>query len=300
MSTLSNGLCSPVDPSSGMSTLSNGLCSPADPSSKAQSKSKKRLASIPENPKGAKEHNLRPSPSVPMQFKLTPPKGRSNPYQCTAPLDATPPWKQVITSDAVHVITSTPTGTQEASVPADAVVASTLRGRTNEENGAEEHNSALTYRDTVASPPAPTVPLTTDVPSCCPLDCLSLSAHYIFNVSVVFDWQSIGLSNFNQVQTAYNTFHQFASSIWGKITSKVVLCFADRLWIVIHFPAIVCLQIQHQRSCSHLIAVAHKSCCKSGFKDIILELVLSCSIGASNSSIRFCLDCKILEPGNAI
>ncbi|CAJ1934067.1 unnamed protein product, partial [Cylindrotheca closterium] len=66
-------------------------------------------------------------------------------------------------SDAVHVIAGTPTGTQEASVPADdVVVANTHRGRTSAENGAEEHNSAPTYRDTVAALPAPTVPLTTD------------------------------------------------------------------------------------------------------------------------------------------
>ncbi|CAJ1962762.1 unnamed protein product [Cylindrotheca closterium] len=43
--------------------------------SKAQSKSKKRPASTPENPKGAKAHDSRPSPSVQMQTELTPPQG---------------------------------------------------------------------------------------------------------------------------------------------------------------------------------------------------------------------------------
>ncbi|CAJ1930116.1 unnamed protein product [Cylindrotheca closterium] len=48
----------------------------------------------------------------------------------------------------------------------------------------------------------------------------------------------VGSSESNQVQTAYNAFHQFASGIWGDITSKVVLLpFADgqftrqQLWI---------------------------------------------------------------------
>ncbi|CAJ1964186.1 unnamed protein product [Cylindrotheca closterium] len=195
---------------------------------KAQSKSKKRPASTPENPKGAKAHDSRPSPSVPMQTELTPPKGPSKPYQRTPPSDATPPCQQVVMSDAVHVIAGTPTETQEASVPADdVVVANTPRGRTSAENGAEEHNSAPTYRDTVATLPAPTVPLTTDERLM-----RLLAVHWnaspfrhitIFNVSIVFDWQGVGSSEFNQVQTAYNAFHQFASGIWGEITSKVVL-----------------------------------------------------------------------------
>ncbi|CAJ1959607.1 unnamed protein product [Cylindrotheca closterium] len=210
---------------------------------KAQSKSKKRPASTPENPKGAKAHDSRPSPSVQMQTELTPPKGRSNPYQRTPPSDATPPRQQVVMSDAVHVIAGTPTGTQEASVPADdVVVANTHRGRTSAENEAEEHNSAPTYRDTVAALPAPTVPLTTDERLM-----RLLAVHWnaspfrhitIFNVSVVFDWQGVGSSEFNQVQTAYNAFHQFASGVWGEITSTVVLLpFADgrftrqQLWI---------------------------------------------------------------------
>ncbi|CAJ1951063.1 unnamed protein product [Cylindrotheca closterium] len=168
---------------------------------KAQSKSKKRLASTPVNPKGAKAHNSRPSPSVPMQTELMPPKGRSKPYQRTPPSDATPLRQQVIMSHAVHVIAGTPTGTQEASVPAEDVVeATTPCGSTSEENGIEDHNGALTYRDTVASPPAPTVPLTTD----------ERLARLLAGV---------GASEFNQVQTAYNAFHQFASGIWGEITS---------------------------------------------------------------------------------
>ncbi|CAJ1934753.1 unnamed protein product [Cylindrotheca closterium] len=89
--------------------------------SKAQSKSKKRPASTPENPKGAKANDSRPSPAVPMQTDPAP-KGRSQPFQRTPPSDATPPRQQVILSDAVHVIASTPTGTQEASAPTDAVV----------------------------------------------------------------------------------------------------------------------------------------------------------------------------------
>ncbi|CAJ1964451.1 unnamed protein product [Cylindrotheca closterium] len=190
---------------------------------KAQSKSKKRPASTPENPKGAKAHDSRPSPSVQMQTELTPPKGRSNLYQRTPPLDATPPRQQVVMSDAVQVIAGTPTGTQEASLPADDVaVANTHRGRTSAENGAEEHNSAPTYRDTVAALHAPTVPVTTDKRLM-----RLLAVHWnaspfrhitIFNVSVVFDWQGVGSSDFNQVQTAYNAFHQFASGIWGEIT----------------------------------------------------------------------------------
>ncbi|CAJ1946066.1 unnamed protein product [Cylindrotheca closterium] len=210
---------------------------------KAQSKSKKRPASTPENPKGAKAHDSRPSPSAPMQTELTPPKGPSKPYQRTPPSDATPPRQQVVMSDAVHVIAGTPTGTQEASVPADdVVVANTHRGRTSAENGAEDHNSAPTYRDTDAALPAPTVPLTTDERLM-----RLLAVHWnaspfrhitIFNVSIVFDWQGVGSSEFNQVQTAYTAFHQFASGIWGKTTSKVVLLpFADgrftrqQLWI---------------------------------------------------------------------
>ncbi|CAJ1964395.1 unnamed protein product [Cylindrotheca closterium] len=146
-------------------------------------------------------------------------------------------------SDAFHIITGTPAGTQEATVPADNVAVGKHRnGGTCAENGAEEHNSAPTYRDTVTSPPAPTVPLTTDER----LMCL-LAVHWnaspfrhttLFNVSIVFDWQGVGLTEFNQVQTAYNAFHQFASGIWGEITSKVVLLpFADtqlprqQLWI---------------------------------------------------------------------
>ncbi|CAJ1945462.1 unnamed protein product, partial [Cylindrotheca closterium] len=129
----------------------------------AQAQSKKRPASTPENPKGAKAHDSRPSPSVQMQTELVPPKGRSHPFQRTPPSDATPPRQQVILSDAVHVIAGTPTGTQEASLPADDVaIAHTHRGRTSAENGAEDHNSAPTYMDTVAALPAPTVPLTTD------------------------------------------------------------------------------------------------------------------------------------------
>ncbi|CAJ1956983.1 unnamed protein product [Cylindrotheca closterium] len=91
--------------------------------SKAQSKSKKCPASTPENPKGAKAHNSRPSPSVQMQTELTPPQGRSNPYQQTPPSDATPPRQQVVMSDAVHIIAGTPTGTQEASLPVVVVAA---------------------------------------------------------------------------------------------------------------------------------------------------------------------------------
>ncbi|CAJ1931736.1 unnamed protein product [Cylindrotheca closterium] len=168
--------------------------------SKAQSKSKKRPASTPENPK-------------------------------------------VILSDAVHVIASTPTGTQEASAPTDAVVeASKPCVRTSEEHGAEDHNSAPTYRDAAASPPASTVPLTTDERLTRLLAVTWNASPFrhitIFNVSIVFDWQGVGLSEFNQVQTAYNAFHQFASGIWGEITSTVVLLpFADgrftrqQLWI---------------------------------------------------------------------
>ncbi|CAJ1968447.1 unnamed protein product [Cylindrotheca closterium] len=143
-------------------------------------------------------------------------------------------------SDAVHVIAGTPTVTQEAIVPSDDVI--TPRGRTSEENDAKEHNGAPTYRDTVASLPALTVPLTTDERLMRLLTVLWDASPFrhiaMFNVSIVFDWQGVGLSEFNQVQTAYNAFHQFASGIWGEITSKVVLLpFADgrftrqQLWI---------------------------------------------------------------------
>ncbi|CAJ1970052.1 unnamed protein product, partial [Cylindrotheca closterium] len=186
--------------------------------SKAQSKSKKRPASTPENPKGGKANNSRPSPSVPMQTDPAP-KGRSQPFQRTPPSDATPPCQQVILSDAVHVIAGTPTGTQEASAPAAAVVeANNPCARTSEEHGAEDHNSAPTYRDAAAALPAPAVPLTTDERLM-----RLLTVHWnaspfrhitIFNVSIVFDWQGVGSSEFNQVQTAYNAFHQFASGIW--------------------------------------------------------------------------------------
>ncbi|CAJ1960036.1 unnamed protein product [Cylindrotheca closterium] len=183
---------------------------------KAQSKSKKRPPSTPENPKGAKAHDSRPSPAVPMQTELTPPKSPSNSCQQTPPLDATPPCQQVVMSDAVHVIAGTPTGTQEASVPADdVVVAKTHRGRTSAENGAEDHNSAPTYRDTVAALPAPTVPLTTD--------------KRLMRLLAV---------HWNASPFWHITIFNFASGIWGEITSKVVLLpFADgrftrqQLWI---------------------------------------------------------------------
>ena len=208
---------------------------------KSQAQSKKRGATTPTNPKGAKAQDARPSPSVPMNTELTPPKGRFNPYQRTPPSDGTPLRHQVQMSDAVHVITGSPPGTQDAAVPVEPSAARDA-SVTSEAGRAEDTNSPQTYRDIVAAPAAPTVPLTTDERLM-----RLLAVHWnaspfrhitIFNVSIVFDWQGVGSTDLNQVQTAHQAFRQFASGIWGEINSTVVLMpFADsrftrqQLWI---------------------------------------------------------------------
>ena len=188
--------------------------------SKSQVSSKKRGATTPTNPKGAKAQDSRPSPSIPMNTDQSP-KVRPKLFQRTPPGE-TPPRRKVQLSNNVHVIAGSPpgTGTQEATAlvaanPSDAVP------------GAKTQTDVPTYRDAAAAPAAPPAPLTTDERLL-----RLLQVHWpaspfrnirLFNTSIVFDWQGTGATNLTQVQTAYQSFRRFAAGIWGEMTSTIVL-----------------------------------------------------------------------------